>query len=175
MFASQSAGVLNAVLESSIVIVEGVTLVLIDKEEEEKRKPSWGHAFISMTAGTHSVLTACRLSLWAFAAWICVHLHSLHWNVLLVSAVLNWLHLSGRCGIIAIEGGEKGVCVCGSSLTNLSKCFLSSFTFHKLPNNVLITNWGCLISKRPTLLLTYGALVLQRWEIGALVHWSDIG
>lgn len=30
---------LNTVLESSIVIVEGVTLVLIDKEEE-KRKPS---------------------------------------------------------------------------------------------------------------------------------------
>lgn len=116
---------LTTVLESSIVIVEGVTLVLIDKEEKNLPEAMLS----SLRAGTHSVITACRLSLWAFAAWICVSLHSLHWNVLLVSAVLNWPHPSGRFGITAIEEGEKDGCVC---LCMRGKKGGSHFKFHQV-------------------------------------------
>lgn len=48
--AGQSSRVLTAVLESAVVIVEGVTSLLIDKGG--KKNLSRGTAFISMTAGT---------------------------------------------------------------------------------------------------------------------------
>lgn len=59
--ASQSSPVGAEVLESSIVITEGVTLVLIVKEERKKTFPR--PCFHLYDSGyTHSVITACRLS-----------------------------------------------------------------------------------------------------------------
>lgn len=176
MCVSQSSWVLT-VLESSIVIVEGVTLVLIDKEEKNLPEAMLS----SLWAGPHSVITACRLSLWAFAAWICVSLHSLHWNVLLVSAVLNWPHLSGRFGITAIEGGEKDGCVC-VCLCMSGKKGGSHFKFHQVFSELIYfsqttkehTHHQIRLPhfQEPNIigLLTYGALVHQRWDIGALVR-----
>lgn len=61
---------LTVILKSTIVIVVGVTLVLIDKGE--KKNPSSGHAFISDSRYAHAVITACRENLCVFAVCVCV-------------------------------------------------------------------------------------------------------
>lgn len=66
---------------------------------------------------------------------------------------------------------RKGsVCVCGEGKFTLYN--LSVFWVHLHSTNYQTTCPSPTeAASFPTLLLTYGALVLQRWEIGALVHW----
>lgn len=62
--AGQSSPILTAVLESGVVIVEGVTSLLIDKGG--KKNPFLRRCFHLYDSGyTYSVITACRLNQWA--------------------------------------------------------------------------------------------------------------
>lgn len=109
--------VLTLVLESSIVIVEGVTLALIDKGEKKSFLRACFHLYDS--GYTCTVITACRHKLRAFlhrcvCVRVCVsdsscpiRIISLHRNVLLVVVVLGWPHLRGRFEITTLEEGGK--------------------------------------------------------------------
>lgn len=113
-------GFLTAALQSSVVIVEGVTLWLIDKRGERKKPffPPRLRFHLSVSRCTYSVITACRPSLWAHGACVCAvvcaHVCTPQWNALPVSVLLNWPHLSGLFRITALVEGEKNgfACVC---------------------------------------------------------------
>lgn len=92
--------VLTAALESSIVIVEGVTLALIDKGGKKSFLRACFHLYDS--GYTHAVITASRQNLWAFAAHVCV-CKGMYRSSL-------WSSTGLTCtAVLGLEEGEKSV------------------------------------------------------------------
>lgn len=160
LFVSQSSWVVTAVLDSSIVILEGVTLVLIDKEGEKNLPEAvlstlWqqAHSF------SHNSLRPGSLGYMYFSICIsvCVCVQSLHRNVWLVSVVLKWPHLSGCFWATLLEKRRKEsvhmtIYLLLFQQVSSSYYYYCCYTSFKLTKNTLRTKEGSFIFPSWTLL-----------------------